>query len=207
MIPSVIPLIGLAVCLAALCLIAFARFSSILATRSKRWGFIVCVIAATLWAGTKPDLPVWRFQNGVTDSGSTYDVAECLAVARWTSSPVYAAYAFKWSYRVKGNEIWVELPDAKVSDGTARAVIPVEPGTVIDFMCWAEYVAPIQVVTNGVYHLNGVMRSRDSVGSEAPRYVTPGIRIMADGEIVLTPTNRPPRSARSIYDTNERNIE
>lgn len=198
--------------LAGIALVAFAimfsRVSSVLAQKGKRAiPFVLFALIATIWAGTKPAAPVWRFQNGVADNGSQYDVAECVAVARWTASPVYQSYNFKWSYRAKGNDIWIALPDAKVSDGETRAIIPVEPGTIVDFMCWAEYVAPIQVVTNGVYHLNGVMRSADTVGSDRPNYVTPGIRIMADGEIVLTPTNRPPAAMHSIYDINERKIE
>ena len=186
----------------------FSRVSSVLASKGKNGlPFLFFAALATLFAGTKPAAPFWSFQNGVANNGSQYDVAECVAVARWTASPVYQSYDFKWSYRARGNDIWIALPDAKVSAGETRAIIPVEPGTLVDFMCWAEYVAPIQVVTNGVYHLNGVMRSRDSVGSDRPNYVTPGIRIMADGEIVLTPTNRPPAALRSLSDINERKSE
>ena len=54
--------------------------------------------------------------------------------------------------------------------------------------CYADYVAPPVVTTNGVYHLPGVMRSINDVESSNPRYVTPGITIEIDSR-VLTPTN------------------
>lgn len=194
MIPAIYPLVGLGVMLLALLAIKLAPYAK-LAGRS--FPFAVFAIAAMLYAGTKPTSQ-FVFNLGVRDNGSTFDGVEHLATARWTYTPAVAAYAFKWAYSVNGGD-WVALPDAKVTDEIAFGLVDSQPGDAVRFQCWAEYVAPIQVVTNGVYHLNGVMRSINSVTSSNPDYVTPGVPIVVDLR-TLTPTNAPPDQ---ISPTNE----
>ena len=98
------------------------------------------------------------------------------------------------------------LPDANVSDGHAVCPIPVPEGMEFDAFtvtCYTEYVKPTHVVTNGVYHLDGVMRSIDSTNSPIPKYVTTGISIYANREdgsqLQLAPvTNAPPRPSSLV---------
>lgn len=166
------------------------------------------------YGSTKAD-HLWRFQfeNGLHDTGSfcTDDVIH----AEWDYAPVLFGYALKATYRdlTITNEIgvcidaWHYLEDANVSDMVAEWFVP--DATNMEVVCYALYVPPVHVVTNGVYHVSGVMRTLATTNSAAPSYVTPGIRVYAlddEGEAnVLTPTNAPPQSILGdlLNETNE----
>lgn len=204
MIPSVYPLVGALACLALLAAIALAPCLKAF----RRGWFLVATVATVLWAGTKPEPPaqVFSFNLGLHDAGSTYDATEGAAVARWTWDAPVAGYVFRWQYRINGGA-WVQLPDYAVTDGTAVAVIPAEPGDEVRIQCYPQFVAPPQVITNGVYHLNGVSRSINDGGSDSPKYVPFTIPVYANlsgGEdIPLTPTNRPPTQLMNATRKNE----
>ena len=193
MIPVVYPLVGLAACLLALAAVALAPYLKAF----RRFWFVVATVIATVYGGGN-----WHcsFENGVRDSGSycTNDLIH----ASWTYQPAYAAYTFKWAYRdmTLTNEVgvivdeWHSLPDALVSDGSAEATVT--NATNMEIVCYAQYVPPPHVVTNGVYHMEGVSRTMATTNSQTPDYVTWGTRvevILPNGEIkVITPTNAPP---------------
>lgn len=193
MIPSVYPLVGALACLALLAAVALAPCLKAF----RRGWFLIATVAAVLWAGTKPEPPaqVFTFSLGLHDLGSTYDETDGAAVARWTYDAAVAGYAFRWTYRINGGP-WVQLPDYAVTDKMAVAVIPAEPGDKVQILCYPQFIASPQVITNGVYRLNGVSRPIGDDGSADPKFVPFTIPIYADlsdgEEIPLTPTNRPP---------------
>lgn len=192
MIPAVYPLVGLAVLLAVLAAVMFAPYLKAF----RRGWFLIAAVAAILYAGTKPPSWTFAFNLGLHDAGSTYDQTEGAIVARWTWDAPVAGYVFRWSYSVNGGD-YIQLPDANVSDGSASAHIAAGPEDTVRVQCYPQYVPPIHVVTNGVYHLDGVMRSMDSTNSPAPKYVAPSICIYADlsdgSRHLLAPvTNAPP---------------
>lgn len=188
MIPAVYPAIGLA---AALMVLAAIKLSPYLGAFRNLW-FVVIAAAFVLYAGTKPPSPqrVFEFTQGLHDAGSTYDPDTGIAVARWTADAAVMAYSFRWSYRVNGGE-WVQLPDRSVSDLTAAAAIPGVPEDTVEILCWTQYVAPPIVHTNGVYQLNGVMRTMNTTNSPLPKYVTPLIPIEANGTVISPPSASP----------------
>lgn len=132
----------------------------------------------------------WGFtfipETGIYDAGSFVDTETSTIYAIWNYEPYVASYKFKWFFKFKygGEESDpIQLPDANVSDGSAVCQIPVPEGMELESFtvtCYTEYVKPTHVVTNGVYHLDGVMRSIDSTNAPMPKYVTPGITIYAD---------------------------
>lgn len=132
----------------------------------------------------------WGFtfipETGIYDAGSFVDTETGTIYAIWNYEPYVASYKFKWFFKFKygGEESDpIQLPDANVSDGSAMCQIPVPEGMELESFtvtCYTEYEKPVLVVTNGVYHLDGVMRSIDSTNSPMPKYVTPGITIYAD---------------------------
>lgn len=157
------------------------------------------------YGSTKPTPDhLWRFQfeNGLHDMGSycTNDVIH----AEWDYAPVLSGYALRATYRnlTITNEVgvcidtWHYLENADVSDMVAEWFVP--DATNMEVVCYALYVPPVHVVTNGVYHVSGVMRTLATTNSAAPSYVTPGIQVYAlddEGEErELTPTNAPPES-------------
>lgn len=192
----------------------------------RKWtslGMVECIIVlflvcqAVLYGGSKAESHRWSFtfQNGVSDSGSwcSNDVIH----ASWIYTPAFASYAFKWSYRnvTITNEVGVcidpyhAMPDATVSDGVAE--YQVAGATNMQVVCYAQYVAPVQVITNGVYHVSGVMKEMDA--TNGTEFVTPGIPILVSrgsGNTVrmftLTPTNEPP-SPRTVYMIRELSTE
>ena len=175
--------------------------------RGTRVGFAVALlglIGLTLYAGTKPTAHTWRFtfENGLHDIGSycTNDTIH----AEWDYAPAYAGYAFRWCYRdlTITNEVGVcidefhYLPDANVTDMVAEAVVTGAEN--MEVVCYAQYVQPQHVVTNGTYHVGGVMRTLATTNSASPAFVTPGVSIYAnvDGgdEVKLNPVEEPPES-------------
>lgn len=190
---TLIPLVGLALCVAVLAAIAFAPY---LRAFRRAWFVIACAIA-TVYGGSK-----WRFNfsNGVTDAGSY--ATNNLACAVWTYNPAYGLYTFRWAFRdlTLTNEVgvcidtWHYLPDALVSDGMAYATVL--DATNMEYTCYAQYIPPPAVVTNGVYHLEGISRSMATTNSPMPDYVPWGTRVeivLPNGDIkVITPTNAPP---------------
>ena len=210
MIPAPIPLVGLLLCGVVLA-------AAILAPRARparKYAFVAVAVWLAVWATEKSE-PTFRFSMGLADNGSAYDNAECVAVARWSAPAAFGAYAFKWTYYVGTNSHeQVKLPDGLVSDGTATAVLPVSPGEEVHFVCWAQYVAPVIVTTNGVYHLGGISRTLggDVVPTNAPlKYVPFAIPVHGladDGSAsTLTPTNAPPAGSllRAIYNEIQEN--
>lgn len=191
---TLIPLFGLGLCVVALAAIAFAPYLRAF----RRWWFVIACVIATAYGGSK-----WRFtySNGVSDAGSY--ATNDLAHAVWTYNPSYGIYTFRWAYRdlTITNEtgvcidVWHYLPDALVSDGMADAIV--QNATNMEYTCYALYVPPPAVVTNGVYHLEGVSRSMATTNSPTPDYVSWGTRVIVifpDGRnMVITPTNAPPQ--------------
>jgi len=201
MMPSVYPLIGLAVCMAALLAIALSPY---LKAFRHAW-FVVAVVVAMLYAGTKPNT-VFQFALGLQNDGSTYAASNGVAVAQWTWDNAVADCTFRWAYQINGGQ-WVQLPDYAVTDGVAVAVIPAEEGDTVKISCYPQIVTPPQIITNGVYHLNGVSRSMDTAESSDPKFVPFLIPIVGerdDGSSEhLTPTNSPPAGLRSGSPENE----
>lgn len=200
MIPPVYPLICLAACCCALAVILLAPAAKAF---RKLW-FLIATIVLMLYAGTKPPQPthLWRFEfvNGVHDLGSycTNDLIHAV----WDYALAYQPYTLKAKYRdlTITNEvgvcidIWHDLDDVPVADMVAEWTV--QDATNMSVICYAEYVPPPHVVTNGVYHMEGVSRSMATTNSPSPDYVTWGTRVelvLPNGEIkVITPTNRPP---------------
>lgn len=201
MIPSVYPLIGLAACCCTLAAILLAPAAKSFRTA---W-FLIATIVLMLYAGTKPPQPpshLWKFefQNGVHDLGSY--CSNDLIHAAWDYAPAYQPYTLKAKYRdlTVTNEVgvcidaWHDLDDVPVAAMIAEWHVP--DATNMSVICYAEYVPPPHVVTNGVYHMEGVSRSMATTDSPSPDYVTWGTRVevvLPNGAIkVITPTNRPP---------------
>ena len=187
MIPAVYPLAALVIVLALLAMIRLAPYCRAF----RRVPFLLLAVASIIYGGSK-----WSFsyQLGLADAGSycTNDLIH----AAWTWQSVVGDYEFKWQYRNAtitndtGSVIdpWHELPGVKVSDGVAEATVP--DATNMQVVCWAEHVPPIHVITNGVYHLNGVMRAMGDAGTND--WITPGIRIIDGPRHIAPPTARPP---------------
>ena len=200
MIPAVYPLLGLAACCCTLAVILLAPAAK--AFRNA-W-FAIAAFGLMLYAGTKPPQPthLWRFefQNGVHDIGSycTNDTIH----AEWDYAPAFGPYTLKATYTdlTITNEVgvcidvWHDLEDVPVAAMSADWFVP--DATNMSVICYAEYVPPPHVVTNGVYHMEGVSRSMSTTNSPAPDYVTWGTRVelvLPNGAtMVITPTNRPP---------------
>lgn len=184
------------VCLAALAAIAVGVMLYCAARkldRVRRRDKVLAVVAVvgvavcTLYGGIGRG---WGFvfipNTGIYDCGSFVDTETSTVYAIWSYEPYMASYKFKWFFKFKydGEESEpIQLPDANVSDGHAVCPIPVPEGMELEpftVTCYTEYVRPVHVVTNGVYHIDGVMRSIDSTNSPMPKYVTPGVTIYAD---------------------------
>lgn len=164
---------------------------------------LAATLAMILYGGTKPEGNVWRFiyANGLTDNGSTCEGNEIRA--KWTVSAALLldGYVLKAQYQdaTMTNAVgeivdtWHALEDGQVSDLHKTWIVP--NATNMHVAVWAEYVEPVYVHTNGVYHLNGVQREMGGT----QKYVTPGITIYAnveDGERkTLTPDMEKPESA------------
>lgn len=182
--------------------------------RGTRVGFAVAmlgVIGLVIFAGTKPIAHLWRFTfaNGVHDLGSycTNDTIH----AMWDYAPAYEGYALRCAVRdlTFTNEVgvciddWHYLEDAAVADMVAEWYVP--DATNYEVTCYAQYVQPQHVVTNGAYHVGGIMRSLAQTNEDdyaSADFVTPGITIQANlddgGELTLTPTNEPPESVLGL---------
>lgn len=226
MIPSVYPLVGLFVALVAL-VIAFLHEHDVYPvleawTKYRKldaFGMIVVGVVFVrlfVFGSTKPPpqpTHLWRFefQNGLHDIGSycTNDKIH----AEWDYLPAYEAYTLKAKYRdlTIVNEVgvcidvWHDMEDVPVSLMFAEWNVP--NATNMSVVCYADYIPPPNVITNGVYHLNGVSRSIEDDGSGDPKFVPFTIQIYADlsdgEEIPLTPTNRPPAPIMNATRQNE----
>lgn len=185
----------------ACCIALLAIFCADNLKHVKYLWFWIAVAVLVPFAGAKHggDSHVWTFtfQNGVRDYNS-YCSNDTIH-AEWIYYEAYRNYAFRWCYRdlTFTNEVGVcideyhYLPDAMVSDSIAEANVP--NATNMQVVCYALYVPPVYVVTNGVYHIGGVMRSMSSSDDQKNDFVTPGIIIKADlSGNPLTPTNKPP---------------
>lgn len=174
--------VGVAICYAVRKLDRIRRRDKVLASVA-----VVGIAVSVLYGGIGSG---WCFtfipETGIWDAGSFVDTETSTIYAIWNYEPYVASYKFKWFFKFKygGEESDpIQLPDANVSDGSAVCQIPVPEGMELESFtvtCYTEYVKPPNVVTNGVYHLEGVMRSIDSTNAPMPKYVTPGITIYAD---------------------------
>ena len=174
--------VGVAICYAVRKLDRIRRRDKVLALVA-----VVGIAVSVLYGGIGSG---WSFtfvpETGIYDAGSFVDTETSTIYAIWNYEPYVASYKFKWFFKFKygGEESDpIQLPDANVSDGSAMCQIPVPEGMELESFtvtCYTEYEKPVLVVTNGGYHLDGVMRSIDSTNSPMPKYVTPGITIYAD---------------------------
>lgn len=182
---------------------AAGRLFRTLAERVCRRGRIAAVVAAVMtvglaiYGGSK-----WRFEyaNGVQDNGSYCTNDEIRA--SWRYDVAAMEYTIRAVYQdlTRTNETGEcidtlhQLPECLVRDGMHVWNVP--NATNMRVVVYATYVPPPAVHTNGVYHLGGVMRTMNTTNSIAPKYVTPGVKILVDlspsGKSVLTPTNAPP---------------
>jgi hypothetical protein len=135
-------------------------------------------------------------ETGIWDAGSYVDYSTRTLHARWGYHPWAAGGRFRWFYSRKygDNKGPFQLPDANIEDCAASYQLPIpegeDLGTII-IRCYSEFVKPPSVITNGVYHLTGVMRPIGDDSLPSPRFVTPLINITTDTGLYLTPTNQP----------------
>lgn len=133
--------------------------------------------------GTK-HVPTWRFvfSRPLLDAGSYCAGNEIHA--KWRVSDEARFYVFKWSYRDRtlkdatGASIadsWHPLPDSICNMLEAVATVPNAEN--MEVCCWAVMPVGPQVVTNGVYHLNGIYQSMDDVRG---KFVAPGVPIYGE---------------------------
>lgn len=195
--------------LAAVAALAAARLLAWAARRYvdglRRAGRIggTALVAATCWAVVHGGIGVscqFSFppDTGIWDAGSYVDRGTSTLHARWGYLPAVAGYRFRWCYSYKyGQEERgpFQLPDADVSDQAADHALQIPDGEEWESVvvtCYTQYVRPPQVVTNGVYHVDGVVRTTATTNSPCPRYVTAGLTIYATvdggGTEALTPT-------------------
>ena len=177
--------------------------------RGTRVGTVFSLAFLGLFVSFGGSKHLWRFtfQNGVTDAGSycTNDIIH----AEWTYLEAYAGYALKAAYRdlTITNDVggciddWHYLEDAVVADTLAEWYVP--DATNMEIVCYAQYVQPVHVVTNGVYHVGGVMRTMATTNMpDRADYVTPGVTVRAyddeTGDVIMTPTNEPPESVLGL---------
>lgn len=156
------------------------------------------IVASMLYGGISNGYD-FRFINstGVYDAGSWIDAKTGEVHAFWTHDEWVSGYKLKWFYTYKYDHYDLgpfQLPDANVSACHAEFTLPTygDDWKSVVITCYTEYVPPIHVVTNGVYHLDGIMRSIDSTNAPLPKYVTPGITIRAGDHILAPITNSPP---------------
>lgn len=145
----------------------------------------------------------WDFKffedSGIWDTGSFYDLETRTAVAVWGYLPAVEGFNMKWYCDIKyddGEEGKIMLPDVPVVAGMASYTfegLKDKPLKSMTIFCYTQYVHPVQVVTNGVYHIDGIMRTLATTNSPSPSFVTPSIRILVNMETgeteVLTPTD------------------
>ena len=195
MIPAWIVLAALSVSLAGLLAVALAPYLR----RARQLWFVIAAIVAASFANSFVGV---RFEflseMGIYDAGSYFDAETKTLEARWTHAPYVDGYKFKWFYRLKtgDNQTPHPLPDVEVSACQASFRLPDEvpaANTAIAVICYTEYVAPPVVVTNGVYHLSGVVR--DMLGGE--KFIPAKVEVcvnLENGETeTLTPTNQLPK--------------
>lgn len=196
MIPALPIVVCLIVSLAGLLAVALAPHLK----AARRGWFLAAAIIATIYGGSKARISFsFVAETGIFDAGSYSDLGAGKIYAVWGYQPYAAGSKFKWFYTyVSGGETKgpIFLPDVPVEACSAEHTlsIPEDDWERLIVTCYTEYVAPPTVVTNGVYHLSGVMRSINDAEVENPRYVTPMIEIRLDDRI-LTPTNKPPAAA------------
>lgn len=150
-------------------------------------GLFVLAAFAIAKSGTESQMPEghnWRFTFSLPlrNNGSTCYGDEIHA--KWSVSDEARFYIFKWSYRdttlkdAIGTPIvdaWHPLPDSICNMLEATATVPNAEN--MEVCCWAVLPVGPQVVTNGVYHLNGVYKSMDDTKG---KYVAPGVPIRSE---------------------------
>ena len=166
--------------------------------RMKQGWFIIACAVAAIFANSSGGVSYsFQSETGIFDNGSYFDAEKNTLEARWTFAPWVEDSTLKWFYTFKtGDDNIYHLPDAKISECHASFRLPDEAlsqGSAIVVTCYADYVAPPVVVTNGVYHLSGV--TRDILGGN--KFITPKVEIVVNLEDgtseILTPTNQLPK--------------
>lgn len=157
----------------------------LLKNRFFRYPGLVLLLGVMLaHGGTKQPPHTWKFtfDRPLRDAGSTCSGDEIRA--KWTVSEEARFYIFKWSYRdttlkdASGAPIadsWHPLPDSICNMLEAVATVPNAEN--MEVICWAVIPVGPQVVTNGVYRLNGIYQSIDDVRG---KYVAPGVPIYGE---------------------------
>ena len=194
MIPAWPFLVGLCISLSALLIV----FTAPALPFMRKWWFILACVGGIIYGGIGKGSG-FRFvaETGIFDAGSYIDYPNNTIHAVWGYQPYVSGSKFKWFYSYKygsENKGPFPLPDAAVENCHAQYTFNISEGEECRDMvitCYTEYVAPPTVVTNGVYHLSGVMRAMGDTDSTEPKYVTPRIEIRAtieSGEdVILTP--------------------
>lgn len=172
---------------------------------------VVVAVSAVIYGGIGNGVGfVFPSESGIADAGSFVNYSNNTITAVWSYQPYVRGRKFKWFYTYKYGDNFeskgpYQLPDADVEDCLAEYQLPIPEGEdwkAMTVTCYTQYVAPPNVVTNGVYHLSGVTRAIGDETAVDPKYVTPGIVIMANladgGEVTLTPTNPPPASTTTV---------
>ena len=178
--------------------------------RGTRIGALVSIVGAVvflLYAGVSADYD-FRFMpgSGIYDAGSWIDYETGEIHALWNFEPYVSFHKMKWFYTYKYGRVEkgpFELPEVDVSLCHAEYILPTagELWESVVVTCYTEYVPHVHVVTNGTYHVYGIMRSMSQTNEDeyaSADFITPGITVLAtlgDGcELTLTPTNEPPES-------------
>lgn len=158
--------------------------------RSGKLIFIFAALVATVYGGAMRG-SCFRFitETGVYDAGSYIDENNGVAYAVWDYEPYLKGHTFKWFYQYKiGKDKFGPYPmmDVPIESGSAMYIFNIPEGEEwrdVVITCYADYVPPPAVVTNGVYRLSGVMRTMD----DFERYVVPTVPIEIDGFQVSPP--------------------
>lgn len=161
----------------------------------RHGGFLLLLAAfATLWGGTKPPAPP---SMSISSDRPYITLGTCIASGN--------AVELNWNYQAAVINDRLHI-DVRPKGGTENDWVSVFEGNVwgqyesandlrqghwagviedaVDKECyiWVEYIPPPIVHTNGVFHLDGVMPAMNS--EPHTKYVTPGILIEVDGEVV-----------------------
>ena len=193
---------GAALVISLLCslgILRLGRYSRFAKSHPIEAAFVAVVASSFIAFGSTKPPPgpahLWRFEftNGVHDAGSVCVGDEIRA--SWSCDIPVLAHTLKAFYQdlTVTNSLGEcvdalhELDSVPVADFSHTwTVTDAERMRVV---LYAVYVAPPVVHTNGVYHLNGVMRAMD----DSDRFVTPGVPIrvaLPDGSaLIITPTN------------------
>ena len=171
--------VGMCVFVVALCAFCAAAKRTIKAmisrmSRTTRMLLGVAAASAILYGGGKRTVFLW--DAGLSDNGS-YGTNDMLSVA-WDYADYLANDTIYIDMRETGStNKWQRFWSGPVSDGSVFGYV--EGATNYTVYAWTAYVPPDTVVTNGVYHISGVMHPMDEANTNA--WITPATPIRANG--------------------------